>query len=100
MGGSGLHAIDTEVRGPTGGLRAWQAPDVAGSMNFTDDAPMAAVLERWYHARGGDAVGPNSCSSQSPHNLYVTVLHFNPNDQNPTVNSPFRTPEGAQLKRP
>ena len=63
-GGGGLHAIDTDVRrgdhggGPPGGLRAWQAPDVAGSMNFTDDAPTAAVLERWYHARGGDAVGP------------------------------------------
>ena len=32
--------------------------------------------------------------------IYVSVLHFKSNDQNPTVDPPFRPPEGAQLKRP
>ena len=32
--------------------------------------------------------------------IYLSVLNFKSNDQNPTMHPPFRPPEGAQLKRP
>jgi len=31
---------------------------------------------------------------------YLSILHFESNDQNPTVNPPFKPPGGAQSKRP
>jgi len=32
--------------------------------------------------------------------IYVSVLYFKSNDKNPTIDPPFRPPEGTQLKRP
>jgi hypothetical protein len=37
-------------------------------------------------------------SASSSRALYLSVVCFKSKDQNPTVNPPFRPPEGAQLK--
>jgi len=110
-GSSGEHtqprAMEVDVtEGASGGVTGGGA----ASEGVTGVSPVRAhqLAERWAcvectllnNPRVGPAHTGHSSTLHLTSLLYMSVLRFKSDDQNPTVNPQFRPPEGAQLKRP
>jgi len=68
--------------------------EIAGAFQRWEEFTIESKEMVWNHTRVNSLL---VCLIEC---IYLSVLYFKSNDQNPTVNPPFRPPEGAQLKRP